>query len=318
METETKAAIDWLMSSDEPGIRYQARRDLLDEDRASDAKAIMKGPKVRALLAGQESNGGFGGHPYRKWAGAHWRLVSLVELGVPPGDRRVLAAAETVLNWLTGPVHRRSVKTVNGLTRRCASQEGNALAVCCRVGLADDPRTELLARSLVEWQWPDGGWNCDPDATGRRSSFHESLRPAWGLSEYWRVSGEPWAKRAYEHTAELFLSHRIYQSSTDGSPINKQWLSLHYPAYWHYDILEALVMLARLGYGDDSRADDALDLIEERRLPDGRWRPGAYWWREPSSTSRSTAAEVVDWGRSGPNEMLTLNALRVLRAAGRW
>jgi hypothetical protein len=25
---------------------------------------------------------------------------------------------------------------------------------------------------------------------------------------------------------------------------------------------------------------------------------------------------VVDWGRSGPNEMLTLNALRVLKAAG--
>jgi hypothetical protein len=27
---------------------------------------------------------------------------------------------------------------------------------------------------------------------------------------------------------------------------------------------------------------------------------------------------VVDWGRDGPSEMLTLNALRVLKAAGRW
>jgi hypothetical protein len=26
---------------------------------------------------------------------------------------------------------------------------------------------------------------------------------------------------------------------------------------------------------------------------------------------------VVDWGRRGPNEMITLNALRVLRMAGR-
>jgi hypothetical protein len=25
----------------------------------------------------------------------------------------------------------------------------------------------------------------------------------------------------------------------------------------------------------------------------------------------------VDWGRSGPNEMITLNALRALQAAGR-
>ncbi len=28
-------------------------------------------------------------------------------------------------------------------------------------------------------------------------------------------------------------------------------------------------------------------------------------------------AEVVDWGRRGPNAMITLNGLRVLKAAGR-
>jgi hypothetical protein len=59
---------------------------------------------------------------------------------------------------------------------------------------------------------------------------------------------------------------------------------------------------------------DALDLLEKRRLPDGRWRSGGRWWKPPGS---KTHAEVVDWGRSGPNEMITLNALRVLRAAGR-
>ena len=89
METETKAALEWLTSSDEPGIRYQTRRDLLDEDDPGDAADILDGPRVRALLAGQEPDGGFGGHPYAKWTGAHWRLVSLVELGVPPGDPRV-------------------------------------------------------------------------------------------------------------------------------------------------------------------------------------------------------------------------------------
>jgi len=31
----------------------------------------------------------------------------------------------------------------------------------------------------------------------------------------------------------------------------------------------------------------------------------------------TVTAEVVDWGRSGPNEMITVNALRVLKAAGR-
>jgi hypothetical protein len=54
-----------------------------------------------------------------------------------------------------------------------------------------------------------------------------------------------------------------------------------------------------------------------RRRADGRWQPGGSWWRPPGATGlRSSPVEVVDWGRSGPNEMLTLNALRVLKAAG--
>ena len=69
-----------------------------------------------------------------------------------------------------------------------------------------------------------------------------------------------------------------------------------------------------MGRAGDPRAGDALAELERRRLPDGRWRPGGCWWRAPASP---VAPEVVDWGRSGPNEMITLNALRVLRAAGR-
>jgi len=111
----------------------------------------------------------------------HWRLVSLVELGVPAGEPRALAAAEQVLGWWVRPERLRAVPVIDGLARRCASQEGNALAVCCRLGLAEDERVRLLADSLLSWQWPDGGWNCDLMASGRRSSFHESLAPAWGL-----------------------------------------------------------------------------------------------------------------------------------------
>ena len=193
-------SVAWLLASEEPAVRYLARRDLLgdaDADAwAADAARILDGPKVRALLAGQQPDGGFGVRPYSKFAGAHWRLVSLVELAVPAGEPRVLAATSTVLDWLTGRSHRRGVKVIAGLARRCASQEGNALAVACRVGMAGDPRVELMARSLVGWQWPDGGWNCDPRASGRRSSFHESLPPAWGLHEYWLATGAAWAHEA--------------------------------------------------------------------------------------------------------------------------
>jgi hypothetical protein len=315
LDEETRSAVDWLLASTEPAIRHLTRRDVLGEPKPEDGATILEGPKVRALLAGQRPDGGFGVNPYSKWTGAHWRLVSLVELSVPAGEPRAVAAAGTVLDWVTGDRHRRSVKVIDGLTRRCASQEGNALAVCCRLGLAGDARVELLARSLAEWQWPDGGWNCDLRASGRRSSFHESLPPAWGLHEYRLATGAAWAGQAADRAAELFLEHRLFRSLGDGSLINRQWAALHYPPYWHYDVLQALLVLTRLGKARDPRAGDALNLLLRRRLPDGRWRTGGTWWALPGQASGPP--EAVDWGRSGPSEMLTLNALRVLRAAAR-
>jgi hypothetical protein len=160
--------------------------------------------------------GGFGVHPYRKWTGAHWRLVSLIELGMAKGDRRGTAAAEQVLKWLCSQQHREYIKKVNGLTRRCASQEGNAVGVCTRLGLASDSRVQGLARSLVEWQWPDGGWNCDPRPEAHHSSFNESLAIMWGLIEYSRVTGDKDSLDAAHRTAELILRHKLFRSETNG------------------------------------------------------------------------------------------------------
>jgi hypothetical protein len=313
-EPTTRAAIDFLLASREPAIRTLARRDVLGEDVTPDPGDVLSGLLVRGLLRGQKRDGGFGGHPYQKWGGAHWRLVSLVELGVPAHDR-LRAAAETVLDWLTGPGHRQRIQVIDGLTRRCGSQEGNALAVCCRLGLAAEPRVELLARSLVEWQWPDGGWNCDKKASGRRSSFNESLPPMWGLHEYWLATGETWAKESADRTAELFLDHNLFRALETGEPIHPGWLVAHYPPYWHYEVPQALLILSRMGRVDDPRAAEGLDLLAGLQRADGLWHKGPAWWRPPGSSGSNV--EVVDWGRRGPSGMTTLNALRVLKTAGR-
>jgi hypothetical protein len=307
-------AVEWLLRSDEPAIRHLARRDILGESVDADATQIVQGAMVRALLSGQAPDGGFGPRPYRKWIGAHWRLVSLAELGAPPDDPRVAAATEHVLDWITRGLRYPPV-VVDGLARSHASIQGNALGACSRLGLAEDPRPRRLAEAIVSWQWPDGGWNCDLNASGRRSSFHESLCTAWGLHEYVSVTGDEAARDAATRAAELFLEHRIFRRLGTDEVIEARWLKLRYPPYWHFDILQALVVLARMGLADDPRASDALDELENRRRPDGRWHANGQWWRPADS---SLTPEVVDWGRSGtPNEMLTLNALRVLRAAGR-
>jgi hypothetical protein len=52
----TAATLAWLLSSDEPAVRYLTRRELLgDRDgtaAAADAVQILEGPKARALGAG--------------------------------------------------------------------------------------------------------------------------------------------------------------------------------------------------------------------------------------------------------------------------
>ncbi len=312
--TDDRATIDWLLQSTEPAIRYLTRRDVLGET-SPDKAGLLDGPIVRTLLEGQQPDGGFGGHPYKKWGGAHWRLVSLVELGMPAGDPRATNAAETVLHWLTGTSHLRNVPVINGLARRCGSQEGNALAVASRLGMAHDPRVQLMASSLVSWQWPDGGWNCDRRPQAHRSSFHETLAPTWGLHEYATATGDGAAADAARGAAELFLSHRIFRSLKTGEPISREVTTLHWPPYWHYDVLQALVVLARMGLATDDRTSDALELVRARRTDeDGRWRASARWWKPPGGTR---AAEAVDWNIDDSGDrMVSLRALTVLRASG--
>ena len=312
--------VRWLLQSNDPSIRYLTLTEVLgrppDGLTASAERArILPGPRVRALLSGQHPDGSFGNHPYSKWTGAHWRLVSLVELCIPPGEPRAMAALENVLGWVAGPGRWKGRPPVNGRFRRCASQEGNALAVACRLGASNDQRVALIAERLAMWQWPDGGWNCDrkPDAT--HSSVNETLAPVWGLVEHHRATGEPRSKEAADRAAEFFLRHRVFLSERTGRPLHPSVVQFHYPLYWHVDALQTLLILGRAGRLDDERCADALDLVEQKRLPDGKWAARAPYWGLVGQ--RRSLVDVVDWGRSGPNEMVTLNALRVLAGAGR-
>ncbi len=279
---------------------------------------IARGPRVSALLKGQRRDGGFGVHPYQKWTGAFWRLVSLIELEAPRSDPRMRRAASQVLDWLdSGPIS----NIVNGRSRIHASIPGNAIAVCSRLGMAGDKRVLHLVDVLLETQWPDGGWNCDQKPEASHSSFYESLATLWGLTEYSKATGNTDASGAAGRAAELFLEHRLFRSTASGDVINNEWLKLHYPLYWHYDILQSLVVLSRAEKLSDPRTKQALDIIESKRDRQGLWRSQGYYWRPMTSTrsprSDAPRKEVVDWGRRGPNEMITLNALRVIRAAGR-
>ena len=259
---------------------------------------------IAGLLSGQRRDGSFGVHPYNKWKGSHWRLVSLVELGVPKTSRAACAAADDVLAWIAEPS---KPVVIAGRERRHASMEGNALAVCCRLGMARDARASHLVEVLLRSQWPDGGWNCDPRPEARRSSLHESLAPIWGLVEYHRATGNEAAFRAAERAAEVLLAHRLFRSRSTGKVIHAEWLHIHWPHYWHYDYFHGLRAIGLVGRLSDPRASEALELLRSVKRPDGTWRAGGHkYWRSLGTSN----VEAVDWGDA--HQVVTPIALGIL------
>lgn len=322
-----KHSIGWLLNSKDPSVRYLALTGLTDVGKDPKKvtgllKLIPSGPKVSLLLSQLKRNIERNADPYRKWSGSHWCLVSLVNLAVPLENKLVIESANRTLVWLYRAASKRLFRTVEGLTRIHASVYGNALGVWSRVGLGHDMRAGCVASLLTETQWPDGGWNCDSNPHARHSSFHETLDTMWGLAEYSRATGNKEAGRAADRAAELFLSHHIFRSHTTGEIIRGEWLKLRYPVYWHYNFLEAMRVIMLRRRSADSRMKEALDLLESKRNAAGQWESeGRYWKPAPAGTASGghpgSNTEVVDWGMQGPSEMITLNALMVLKRAER-
>ena len=66
-----------------------------------------------------------------------------------------------------------------------------------------------------------------------------------------------------------------------GEPIHHSWLVAHYPPYWHYDVLQVLLILSRMGKVVDPRTAEGIDLLLGLRRNDGLWHKGPSWWRAP-------------------------------------
>ncbi len=319
----THTIIERLLTSDEPAVHYRTYVDVLGGKPESPQAAALRAeiPAGRAaslLLSERNRQGLLPYHPYNKWLGAHWVLAMLAELGYPPGDGSLKLLLEGSYHWLLSDHHLKHALMIDGRMRRCASQEGYCIYYSLALGIADE-RTQELADRLIRWQWPDGGWNCDKNPPASHSSFMESLIPLRALALYGGVSGDLAALQAVERAAEIFLKRDLFRRRQDGSVMNPEFVQLFYPYYWHYNILAGLKAMAEIGCIGDPRCRAALDLLESKRLDDGGFPAERKYYqvtdRQISGRSR------LDWGgvsTKAANDFVTVDALYVLRAAGRW
>lgn len=330
------ALVEMLLRSDIASIRYKIRVNVLGEDATSQSIArlrdeIKRSEIVGRLLARQDDDGRIATRtPYDKWQGAHWVLATLADIGYPEGDASLAPVRDQLQSWWLHEKYYREfeassraaayrghgVPVMNGRHRRCASQQANALWSILKLGLANEQTEEFVER-LLSWQWPDGGWNCDKNPEAHHSSFMESILPLRALALYVAQTGDAAADTAVKRAAEIFLKRQLYRRQSGHSVISRGFVELHYPLYWHYDLLHGLKVLAEAGLVDDPRCRQALQLLIEKRLPDSGWPAEKKYYR--ASATLENGSDYVDWGGTSTrimNPWVTADALFVLKSAG--
>ena len=322
--------LGWLLDPKDPSIRHQALIDLLHK--AKDGKDVLAAREkipsywpVKKIIGTQTSKGFWSPKEtcYRpKWTSAVWPLALLGEMDAPP-DPRISSECERFLDLHqteTGAFACPSkVEESKRWDEPCLT--GNMIRTLIKFGYSNDPRVRRAFDWLPKDQLEDGGWNCDhPEKKVKHSSFMSTIEPLWAYSEIPKQKWTRKMKSSIGEGAEFLLLHHIYKSD------NHHWqetysffTKLHFPMYYFYDILHALRILTKLGYGDDERIRSAVQLLLSRRRPDGAWNLEGDWYREGdffyhSGKGRKAPVAVEEIGK--PSKWITLNAYRVLTQTG--
>jgi hypothetical protein len=324
MSPGTSSVVGWLLEKRDPGVRYFALRNLMgapadDPDVLAARRATLRASPVREILAAQDREGfwvkpGPGYSP--KYTGTAWQVIFLGQFGADGRDRRVVKAANYVLD------HSRSARGGFSATRTPMGMihclQGNLGASLLDLGLGDDPRLQQaldwLARSITgegiaaadeveaDVRYLKSA-NCGP---GFLCSANNRLPCAWGavpaLDALRRIPprsrGGP-ARRAIDAGVDFLLSRDParadypmgYATKPSGS-----WFKFGYPLGY-----------VGLGRGGDPRLQRTKELILSKRLPDGRW-PLEYDY---------AGKTWFDLGaKKQPHKWVTLRALTVLQGMG--
>ncbi|MHC5538586.1 hypothetical protein ACYOEI_10195 [Singulisphaera rosea] len=269
-----ESVIPWLLDSD-PSIRWQVMRDLLGESVEAVAlerwRVAVEGWGSQ-LLDRQRPDGRWGdGTLAPQWQSTLCSLVVLKDLGLEPSCERARRAVGLVLDRVTWGPEFGDSPFFEGEVEPCIN--GRVLALGSYFGHASVP----LVERLVGEQLADGGWNCEAERGSSRSSFHTTICVLEGLWEYEKANGvvaEVTAARARAH--EYLLERRMFRRLSTGEAIKDRkgshdWTCFTFPTTWHYDVLRGLDYFRRDGVAPDPRMAEAIGIVAERRLENGRW-----------------------------------------------
>lgn len=312
MGNRNDPGIVWLLEGD-PAIRWQVRRDVLGQAASQvgreRARVAREGWGAQ-LLELQTAGGVWAGLYSPKWTSATYTLLLLKAFGLSGENRAAGSGAKILLD--------KGLYQDNGINfwapKRICSETcvtGMILGIASRFAQGDE-RLDRMAEHLLGEQMPDGGWNCRRHAGATHSSLHTTILVLEGILEYEQAGGRlsRRTQAARERGHEFLYAHQMYRSHRTGRVIDDGMTRFSFPPHWHYDVLRGLDYLAQAKAPRDPRIEDAIELLNKRRRPDGRWllqnvHRGLYHFvmekaGEPSRWNTLRALRVLRWWQAEP------------------
>jgi hypothetical protein len=231
------------------------------------------------------------------WTSTTFTLLLLREMGLDPASdqaRRAVALVRDNSRW-----DHDGQRYFDGEVEPCINGKTVAL------GAYFDQDVDGVVERLLGEQLDDGGWNCEAERGSVRSSFNTTIAVLEGLLEHERANDASADVAAARLTAqEYLLERRMLRRLTTGEVADPAWTQFSFPTYWHYDVLRGLDYLRSAGVEPDERCAEAIDLVESKRDPNGRW--------PLENTHPGRVHFDMDEGDGKPSRWNTLRAMRVL------
>jgi hypothetical protein len=327
-------SLRWLLEPADPGVRYLALRDLLDlptgdpELATARYEAHQHGP-ITAVLEHMQPEGYWvrpGPGYTAKYRSTAWALILLAQLGAQVGeDGRIEQGCAYLLEHALTHTGQFNIHGTPSSTIDCL--QGNLCWALLEIGYVDErlhPAFEWMARTVTgEGLAP----NTDKQAALRYYAYKcgplfacgpNGNKPcAWGAAKVLLAFSKlppaqhtPIIQRAINEGVDFFL--RTDPTKADwptrlGDKPSRNWWKFGFPVFYITDLLQVVDALAGLGYGQDPRLHNAIELIREKQDKSGAWAleydyAGKTWG---------------DYGvKKAPNKWVTLRALRALKKAG--
>lgn len=296
--------INWLLEGD-PSIRWQVMQDLQNADFSNVFKMrrqmTKEGWAAQLLNLQDKETGMWGNGLYNpKWISTHYSMLFLKRIGLLPNKQTTIGSTLLFNKGLKSDGGINFSK--NDKSETCIT--GMVLGICSYNALQDN-RMENVIDYLLDAQKDDGGWNCRTD--DKHSSFNTTLLVLEGLlafretySDNNRLSD---IRNMQKVAHEFLLEHHLFQSHRTGEIAHREFIKLVFPPRWRYNLLSALDYFQTVNFRFDDRFIDALELLNKKKLKNGKW------WAQRTFNSGKEYFSVSE--PRIPSRWVTLKALKI-------